>query len=117
MKHSRRTNSRSTAFESDNFFTNAASQDFAYRVSERGIDEIVDTLAPRTMRSTGHIQRVLTACELLAAANGNAKESPGRCALIDEWLFHSGYVPDDTIMELATERLQRIMAMEHVASD
>jgi hypothetical protein len=116
MKQNRYTTNRSAAFVSTDFFTNAESQDFAFRLSERGVDELARTFA-RTMRSRGDIQRVLAACELLAAANGYADEAAGRCALVDEWLFKSGYVPDPATLDLARQRLDRIMVRENVAAD
>jgi hypothetical protein len=60
---------------------------------------------------------VLAACELLAAANGHADAAAGRCVVLDEWLFQSGYVPDAATLHLATQRLDRILAKPSVALD
>lgn len=117
MKKKPHTTSRSSAFVSANFYTNAEAQAFAFQVSRRGVDEIADTFAPRRIQSRGGIQRVLAGCELLAAAIGHADATTGPCVLIEDWLCKSGYVPDAATMDLAIQGLDRIMAQRNVASD
>lgn len=117
MKKKLYTTSRSHAFASVDLFTNAEAQDFAFRVSRRGVAEITDTLAPRKMQSRSGIQRVLAACQLLAAANGHADAATGPCAWIEDWLFKSGYLPPAATMHLAIQRLDRILAKPNVAAD
>jgi hypothetical protein len=117
MKAKAQTTSPSSAFVSANLFTNAEAQDLAFRVSRRGAAELRDVLASRQGQSKGRRQRACAACEILAAANGHADVAAGACALLEDWLFMSAYVPDAALVNLALRRLDEIIGKQNSAAD
>lgn len=97
-------------FLPENLYMNAEAQDFAFCIGQEGESFLKETLEARPPRSKRGIQRVLAACDVVATANGHTDAMAGRCRLIEEWLFESGYVPDAAATNLAKTRLERIMA-------
>lgn len=96
-------------FEADDFFTNVEAQDFAFEIKTRGADALHEVLRQKPHQNVNSVQRILAACELVAAANGHPPLSAGWCAMLESWLLKSKFVPTPAILELACKQLALII--------
>ena len=87
------------AFTADDAFANVDAQDFAFALPTRGPELILDVVDQRRASSVAQSRRVLAACETVAAANGHPPGEQVWCAVIEEWLLESDYMPDQATVD------------------
>jgi hypothetical protein len=93
---------------SEDFFTNADAQAFAFDVVTRGVDTLHREIELEPRRRNQNIRRTLAACEVVAAANGHPPAASGWCTMLEMWLFESKYTPAPATVGLAARRARQI---------